>query len=273
MSRILKSIMWVFIYIAIYFFISIVVSSLASIFIFVYYAVKYGISTTQVDIPGTSVYSYAGLIQFVANILIMGIISVIIYLRTKRMDESLWIRKPQKNIVVPVVFCSISASFIVPVVLYWLSVIFPMDRLMQQYSQLMENIDFGNPLFNFMLIAVVAPIFEEFFFRGAIYRELRSSTPIWVAIVLQALIFGVFHMNLVQGLYAFGIGIILGLVYEWSRSLWVPIIFHAVFNAIGTSADYIPIFSNDIVVYVLASLGVVVMIFTLKTTRKYRRLG
>ncbi len=273
MSRILKSIMWVFIYVTIYFFISIVVSVIASIYIFLYNTVKYGVSTNQVDILETSVYSYAGLIQFVANILIMGIISVIIYARKKRIGDSLWIHKPQKNILVPVVFCGISASFIVPVVLYWLSVIFPMDKMMQQYSQLMENIDFGNPIINLLLIAVVAPIFEEFFFRGAIYKELRSSTPIWVAIVLQALIFGIFHMNVVQGLYAFGLGIILGLVYEWSRSLWVPIIFHAVFNAIGTSADYIPIFRNDIVVYALAGLGVIVMIFTLKTARKYRRLG
>ena len=98
MSRILKSIIWVFIYVTIYFFISIVVSVIASIYIFLYNTVKYGVSTNQVDILETSVYSYAGLIQFVANILIMGIISVIIYARKKRIGDSLWIHKPQKNI-------------------------------------------------------------------------------------------------------------------------------------------------------------------------------
>ena len=273
MSRIFKSILWVLIYSAIYFVISIVVGVIASIFIFVYYAISYGVSEIDVSTIEKAMYSYTGILQFISYLLIMGLISIIIYARTKRMGESLWIRKPQKNIVLPVIFCGISASFIVPVVLHWLTVIFPMDGLMQQYSQLMEDIDFGNPFINILLIAVLAPIFEEFFFRGAIYKELRSATPIWVAIVLQALIFGIFHMNVVQGLYAFGLGIILGLVYEWSRSLWVPIIFHAVFNAIGTSADYIPIFNNDIVVYILAGLSVIVMIFTLKSTRKYRRLG
>lgn len=74
--------------------------------------------------------------------------------------------------------------------------------------------------------------------------------PFWVANFLQALLFGVFHMNMIQGVYAFVVGIVLGFICEKSRSIYPSMLFHILFNIWGTfspdwfmyKADTVPFF-------------------------------
>ena len=74
--------------------------------------------------------------------------------------------------------------------------------------------------------------------------------PFWVANLLQALLFGVFHMNMIQGVYAFVVGIVLGFICEKSHSIYPSMLFHILFNIWGTfspdwfmyKADTVPFF-------------------------------
>ena len=81
-----------------------------------------------------------------------------------------------------------------------------------------------------LLAVVVAPIVEENVFRGGIYRFFKGRTPITIALVISGILFGLVHGNLqsLPGLIA--VGICLGMAYELSVSLKVPIFFHAFFN-------------------------------------------
>lgn len=79
-------------------------------------------------------------------------------------------------------------------------------------------------------MAVLIPFFEEILFRGLIFNKLRTSMPIWIAIVLQALLFGIFRGNVLSGVYAFIIGLLLGVIYMLTKSIWVPVLIHAVLN-------------------------------------------
>ena len=52
----------------------------------------------------------------------------------------------------------------------------------------------------------------------------------WVAVMISALLFGLYHGNLVQGIYAFIMGCLLALVYEWTGSFVAPVLFHMIAN-------------------------------------------
>ena len=64
---------------------------------------------------------------------------------------------------------------------------------------------------------------------GARYRAV-SARAFWIANTLQALAFGVLHMNLIQGGYAFVLGAALGWVFWRTGKLRYPIILHFALN-------------------------------------------
>jgi membrane protease YdiL (CAAX protease family) len=74
------------------------------------------------------------------------------------------------------------------------------------------------------------PIIEELFFRGFLMTFLRTHTSTWMAIVLSAGIFGFAHLNLGAVLPLWFLGIVLGLAYEHTGSLVLPVGIHACFN-------------------------------------------
>lgn len=81
-----------------------------------------------------------------------------------------------------------------------------------------------------LLFGLLSPITEEIVFRGVIYNRMRRYCPTTAAIVLSGLLFGVYHGNLVQGLYGGCMGILLAYTYERLHSFFIPCLFHAVAN-------------------------------------------
>ncbi|HVO14728.1 MAG TPA: type II CAAX endopeptidase family protein [Alphaproteobacteria bacterium] len=77
------------------------------------------------------------------------------------------------------------------------------------------------------------PMAEELVFRGLFYRWLRVRWGVAPSAALSALLFGAVHGQLEVGIGAFLVGIILALAYERSRSLWPPIIIHAMQNSVS----------------------------------------
>ena len=87
--------------------------------------------------------------------------------------------------------------------------------LMQNYTKVMENLGSGNPsLFSVFYVVITAPIVEEMLMRGLCLVILRKEFPFWVANIIQAFYFGMIHLNLVQGIYAFLLGMVLGAVVK-----------------------------------------------------------
>ena len=77
---------------------------------------------------------------------------------------------------------------------------------------------------------ILAPLGEEVVFRGVIYGQLRKFGNVPLAVVMSGLIFGLFHGNLVQFVYATVIGILLAIVYELYGTILAPMIFHGIAN-------------------------------------------
>jgi len=121
-------------------------------------------------------------------------------------------------------------------------------------------------------IAVIAPIAEELAFRGVIYAGLRKSGRILAAIILQALLFGLMHLNFNQMSYAIVIGIAWGILDEVTGSLWPGLIGHFMINLMGVAGSfallkYMPdaleaeVSANDILIS-LMFYAVLALIFT-----------
>jgi hypothetical protein len=94
------------------------------------------------------------------------------------------------------------------------------------------EVDVGQVVLALIGIAVFVPIGEEVFFRGMLYKWLRTRTGITVAVVVSSAIFSALHLQPVPFLSRFLLGAIMALVYEYSGSLWNAILIHALNNGI-----------------------------------------
>lgn len=106
-------------------------------------------------------------------------------------------------------------------------------RFSPKYQQVSQMIYSGSIFIEIVSAVIAAPVLEELFFRGMIYKRLRDIVNVKAAVVISALFFGAFHGNLVQLVYAFIIGFMLAYVYEKFKTIWVPIVFHMGANLIS----------------------------------------
>jgi membrane protease YdiL (CAAX protease family) len=100
----------------------------------------------------------------------------------------------------------------------------------------------GILLLALVVTAVAAPICEEIFFRGMLLRLLRTRLPLWAAITVSAVAFGLAHASPAVSLALLPtfmyMGIVLAAVYVRTGSLTTNILLHAFSNAIATVAVY-----------------------------------
>jgi len=93
-----------------------------------------------------------------------------------------------------------------------------------------------------LVTAVAAPLCEETFFRGMLFRLLRARGPLWAAVLLSAIAFGLAHASPAVSLALLPVftymGIVLAVTYAWTGSLTNSVLLHALNNAVGTVAVY-----------------------------------
>ena len=90
-----------------------------------------------------------------------------------------------------------------------------------------------------LLTQAAAPaIAEEFFFRGYVLSALRTKLRSAAAVLLSALLFGWFHaitgnmLSLEKFLPTLGLGLVLGFLAVWTRSIWFGVLLHACHNGL-----------------------------------------
>ena len=137
-------------------------------------------------------------------------------------------------------------------------------RFSPKYQQVSEAIYSGGLFMEIVSAVIAAPILEELFFRGMIYKRLRDMINVKAAVVISALFFGAFHGNLVQFVYAFIIGLMLAYVYEKFKTIWAPVIFHVGANLISVLiTEFMPQSMNNAAVILGAMLISMVLTFVL----------
>ena len=129
-----------------------------------------------------------------------------------------------------------SLLLILPVAL-WLNVAFSLLQIFQRFpsygEQTQKMTENTSILWMILWTAVTAPLVEELICRGLIYRRLRDYTGIWPSVVISGLMFGLYHGNVVQAIYASILGCLMAILVEISGSLWASILFHMGANLIS----------------------------------------
>jgi membrane protease YdiL (CAAX protease family) len=102
-----------------------------------------------------------------------------------------------------------------------------------QPEQIPSYVEHGTLLWSGLVVVIAAPIGEETFFRGFLYRGLRRRFSLWPAVLLSAAAFALVHGSPILILALFPVGVGLALIYERRQSLVASMAAHAIFNLIG----------------------------------------
>lgn len=86
--------------------------------------------------------------------------------------------------------------------------------------------------FVLLLTAVFTPFAEEFVFRGILYTGLRCRLAVLPSVLISAALFGLYHGELLQGTYAFLMGLFFALSMELTGELRMPWILHGISNGL-----------------------------------------
>ena len=136
----------------------------------------------------------------------------------------------------------------------------PFDGILGNYKTVQENIGKSSVWMQLLVLGILTPVLEELLFRGVIYKRLKMYYEVTVAAYIAAIIFAIAHFNLIQGIYAFIVGIVLMYVYEKSGNLVAPIVMHGVANIVTVIMGVNPIsrfIDSHIIVRILVSIAMI----------------
>lgn len=105
------------------------------------------------------------------------------------------------------------------------------------YNTVMEQLTDNSMAVTVIYVLLVGPVSEELIFRGAILDRFYLAFPFLAANILQAVLFGLYHMNLIQGLYAFCLGFVLGMIRYGMGSILASVFVHILFNGTSYALD------------------------------------
>ena len=95
-------------------------------------------------------------------------------------------------------------------------------------------------IFSLLVMALGPAIFEETFFRGGMQRILHGMTGrTWSPVIITALVFSAVHFSYFGFIPRVALGIVLGLLYQYSGSLWTSIAAHFLNNAVVVTMIFI----------------------------------
>lgn len=101
------------------------------------------------------------------------------------------------------------------------------------YQRLQDNLYAGSVLLQLLFFGIVVPYAEELLYRGIIYGRMKQAFGATRAIVISAVMFGFFHFNLVQFVYATIVGIFLAYFTDRYGSVVPAMLGHMAANIIA----------------------------------------
>ena len=132
------------------------------------------------------------------------------------------------------------------------------------YQNLMDTAGYGSVSPVLVIYSVLlAPVVEETIFRGLIFRYARYALPFWIANIWQALLFGLLHMNILQGIYAFTTGLVLGFICHRGRGIRYSILMHIFFNIVGIFYSGLIEITTTLSYPIFTGLGIALTAFAL----------
>ncbi|ARC86335.1 CAAX protease self-immunity family protein [Clostridium argentinense CDC 2741] len=254
-------------YLLMAFIIQVLVSVIGGMLIGLQYVYKQSHNMEQQGMTNV-VNEVAGKLNYI--LLISSIVTVLIFLiiyaiRKKKLTEEILLKKTKPMNMVIAVLIGTSVWLFNSGILVLLQLNGLLMEQFQGMNEILNPLTEGNLFIMVLTIGIVAPFAEEFLFRGVIYRTLSKNISIPVTIIIQGVLFGIYHGNLIQGVYASLLGIIFGFITYKTQSLWPAIIAHMTNNTI---AVIIPAVMGDIfnttscmIFVIIGLIGTIITIF------------
>ena len=110
-----------------------------------------------------------------------------------------------------------------------------MEEKAQLLTKAFMQVDnFGDVIVNIFMIAILPAIGEELIFRGILQKLFIELTGkvVW-GIIISAALFSAMHLQFEGFIPRFALGVLLGYLFVWSGSIWLPIVAHFVNNSIA----------------------------------------
>lgn len=109
----------------------------------------------------------------------------------------------------------------------------------QDYQKMIQSL-IESPITSLIQVSILAPVIEEILMRGVVLGGLKNSYGAVTALLVSAALFACLHFNMVQTLSAFVCGIVLGLLYIKTNSVFCCMIAHGGYNLISYVAMVYP---------------------------------
>ncbi len=182
------------------------------------------------SIPFGNMENTKEIIGILGDIILRTIIIVLVFKKIKKNSDNnfriRYVGKLNYKLLLSVIFLMIGYYF-------WyhssIGVITDKIPLNGWFKEALKDMEL-HPYSEIFFGATVIPIFEEIFMRGIILAGLLNRYNPKKAIIISALIFGVWHLNIYQFINATLIGLILGLIYYKTNSLILCIVLHMTNN-------------------------------------------
>ena len=93
---------------------------------------------------------------------------------------------------------------------------------------------FGKDLIIILIaVVIIAPVAEEIIFRGWLYGKMRKRVPVWLAMILVSVLFGIMHRQVNVGINVFFLSMVLCLMREMTGTIYAGILLHMLKNGIA----------------------------------------
>lgn len=97
------------------------------------------------------------------------------------------------------------------------------DNTFQEISDTIKN----TPIVITIICAgIIIPIVEEIIFRGLIFNRIKFQYNLTSAMLISSVVFGIYHGNIIQGIYATMLGVCLAYAYNKTKNILIPIFIH-----------------------------------------------
>lgn len=130
----------------------------------------------------------------------------------------------------------------------------PLDNVIGNYEMTSNSLLRGSLFIQILSLAVIVPLAEELIYRGLVFARMRKFMDDKTAMVAVSVLFGVFHFNLLQGVYACLLSILLVCVYLRYQSVFACVIVHSAANFTSVISSYFGIsefFNRNLFIYVI----------------------
>lgn len=162
--------------------------------------------------------------------------------------------KIESSDIFPAVFFAVMLSLAVSNLISAIQI----DNIYGSYENTSGNLLQGNIVYRLVAIGILTPVAEEIIYRGLVYDRAKKEFGTISAMIVSSAAFGIFHFNLVQGIYAFLIGMAFAWFYEKFGSLSVSIFMHMAINIVAVLLDYYgvtAITENSLVIRIVLMLA------------------